>query len=226
MEDNSLLLDGLRLIINSDQQLEVAAEAKDGLAAIDLVANQPADLVLMDLSMPKMDGISAIKEIHQVHPDIKIMALTNHQSEEYILECFASGADGYCVKDTGQKELLNAIHFVLSGKKYISPSVSEKVMQGFIEGRKQLKETSSWDTLTEREKQVLKLVGEGYTSKEIADMLYISPKTVEKHRANLMNKLNIHNVSELTSYAIKKGLVVSSPGNFPGQSDPPATETD
>lgn len=209
-EDNSLLLDGLRLIINSDEQLEVAAEAKDGLSAIETVAKHPADLILMDLSMPKMDGMSAIKEIRQLHPDIKIMALTIHESEEYILECFASGADGYCVKDTGQKELLNALHFVLSGKKYISPSISEKVMEGFLEGRKQLKEKTSWETLTQREKQVLKLVGEGYTSKEIADMLYISPKTVEKHRANLMNKLNIHNISELTSYAINKGLVVNS----------------
>lgn len=209
-EDNSLLLDGLRLIINSDEHLEVAAEAKDGLSAIETVAKHPADLILMDLSMPKMDGMSAIKEIRQLHPDIKIMALTIHESEEYILECFASGADGYCVKDTGQKELLNALHFVLSGKKYISPSISEKVMEGFIEGRKQLKRKTSWETLTQREKQVLKLVGEGYTSKEIADMLYISPKTVEKHRANLMNKLDIHNISELTSYAINKGLVVNS----------------
>ena len=209
-EDNSLLLDGLRMIINSDEQLEVAAEAKDGLSAIETVAKHPADLILMDLSMPRMDGLSAIKEIRQLHPNIKIMALTIHEAEEYILECFASGADGYCVKDTGQKELLNALHFVLSGKKYISPSISEKVMEGFIEGRKQLKGKSSWETLTQREKQVLKLVGEGYTSKEIADMLYISPKTVEKHRANLMNKLDIHNISELTTYAINKGLVVNS----------------
>lgn len=210
VEDNHLLLDGLRMIINSDEQLEVTAEARDGLSAIETVSKHPADLILVDLSMPKMDGMSAIREIRQLHPDIKIMALTIHESEEYILECFASGADGYCVKDTGQKELLNAVHFVLSGKKYISPSISGKVMEGFIEGRKQLKEKTSWDTLTQREKQVLKLVGEGYTSKEIADMLYISPKTVEKHRANLMNKLDIHNISELTTYAINKGLVVNS----------------
>ncbi|MDA3897462.1 MAG: response regulator transcription factor [Desulfobacteraceae bacterium] len=211
VEDNSLLLDGLRLIIESDEQLEVTAEAKDGLAAIETAANHPADLILIDLSMPKMNGMSAIKEIRQQNADIKIMALTIHQSEEYILECFASGADGYCVKDSGQKELLNAIHFVLSGKKYISPIISEKVMEGFLEGRKHLKKNTSFETLTQREKQVLKVVGEGFTSKEIAEMLYISPKTVEKHRANLMNKLDIHNISELTAYAIKKGLVVNTP---------------
>ncbi|HKK09562.1 MAG TPA: response regulator transcription factor [Bacteroidales bacterium] len=212
VEDNKLLLDGLKLIINSDEHLNVTAAANDGLSAIETVVKHPADLILMDLSMPKMDGMSAIKEIRQLYPDIKIMALTIHDSEEYILECFDSGADGYCVKDTGEKELLNALHFVLSGKKYISPSISEAVMEGFIDGRKQLKETTSWETLTQREKQVLKLVGEGYTSKEIAEMLYISSKTVEKHRANLMNKLDIHNISELTLYAINKGIVEKTTG--------------
>jgi DNA-binding NarL/FixJ family response regulator len=211
-EDNRLLRDGLRLIINSDDRLEVTAEATDGLDAVKTAANCPADLMLMDLSMPRMDGLAAIREIRRCHPDIRIMALTIHESEEYILECFAAGADGYCVKDTGRKELLNAVHFVLSGKKYISPNVSEKVMEGFLAGRKKLKKTTAWDTLTQREKQVLKLVGEGNTSREIADMLFISPKTVEKHRANLMKKLDIHNTSELTAYAITKGLVVGSAG--------------
>ena len=209
-EDNTLLREGLCMMINSDSTLEVVAQAVDGFSAIEttLSLKEPPDLVIMDLSMPKMDGVSAIKEIKRQMPESKIMALTIHDSDEFILECFDAGASGYCLKDSSQEELLKAIHVVLSGKTYISPGITDTVMEGFLDGRRKLKKTTAWDSLTQREREVLKLVAEGYTSKEIAGFLCISPKTVERHRSNIMNKLDLHNVSELTTFAIEKGLVV------------------
>jgi DNA-binding NarL/FixJ family response regulator len=209
-EDNTLLREGLCLMINSDKDLEVVAQAADGFSAIEttLSLKEPPDLIMMDLSMPKMDGVSAIKEIKRQRPDSKIMALTIHDSDEFILECFDAGASGYCLKDSSQDELLKAIHVVLSGKAYISPGVTGTVMEGFLDGRRKLKKTTAWDSLTQREREVLKLVAEGYSSKEVAGFLCISPKTVERHRSNIMSKLDLHNVSELTAFAIEKGLVV------------------
>ncbi|WP_462268465.1 response regulator [Desulfobacter sp.] len=209
-EDNTLLREGLCMMINSDSTLEVVAQAVDGFSAIEttLSLEEPPDLVIMDLSMPRMDGVSAIKEIKRQRPESKIMALTIHDSDEFILECFDAGASGYCLKDSSQEELLKAIHVLLSGKTYISPGITGTVMEGFLDGRRKLKKTTAWDSLTQREREVLKLVAEGYTSKEIAGFLCISPKTVERHRSNIMNKLDLHNVSELTTFAIEKGLVV------------------
>lgn len=209
-EDNTLLREGLCMMINSDETLEVVAQAADGISAIEttLSLKDPPDLIMMDLSMPRMDGVSAIREIKRQRPDSKIMALTIHDSDEFILECFDAGASGYCLKDSSQDELLKAIHVVLSGKTYISPGITDTVMEGFLDGRRKLKKTTAWDSLTQREREVLKLVAEGYTSKEVADFLCISPKTVERHRSNIMNKLDLHNVSELTAFAIEKGLVI------------------
>ncbi|WP_321492351.1 response regulator transcription factor [uncultured Desulfobacter sp.] len=208
-EDNTLLREGLCLMIESDPDLEVVAQAADGFSAIEttLSLKEPPDLVMMDLSMPKMDGVSAIKEIKRQRPDSRIMALTIHDSDEFILECFDAGASGYCLKDSSQDELLKAIHVVLSGKTYISPGIAGTVMEGFLDGRRKLKSKTAWGSLTQREREVLKLVAEGYTSKEMAGFLCISPKTVERHRSNIMNKLDLHNVSELTSFAIEKNLV-------------------
>lgn len=133
--------------------------------------------------------------------------LTIHQSDQYVLETFEAGADGYCLKDAGRNELRMAIDSVLAGNAYLSPGISEKIMEGYIEGRKKLKTKTTWDTITQREREVLKLLGEGYQNKEIAEMLHISVKTVEKHRANIMGKLDLHNAAALTAYAIEKGLV-------------------
>jgi len=134
--------------------------------------------------------------------------LTMHMQEEYILEAFRSGAQGYCLKASSHDELKMAINAVLSGKFYVSPEISGKVLEGFLEGQKNIKKKSSWDILTQREKEVLKLVGEGYQNKEIADYLFISVKTVEKHRANIMEKLDLHSASALTAYSIEKGLII------------------
>lgn len=206
-EDQKILREGLRALLNTSEEYEVVAEAEDGLGAIRAVAKHTPDLLLLDLSMPKMGGIAAIKEIKAQYPETKIMALTIHKSDDYILAAYEAGADGYCLKDASHEELLRSMKNVLLRKPYFSPDIAEKVLEGYLEGRKALKSRSSWDTLTQREKEVLKLIGEGYKSKEIADYLCISWKTVEKHRANIMDKLDLHTASALTAYAIKKGLV-------------------
>jgi DNA-binding NarL/FixJ family response regulator len=207
-EDQRILREGLRALLTVNGEYEVVAEAEDGLHAIRGVAKYKPDLVLLDLSMPKMGGIAAIKEIKTQYPETKVLALTIHKSDEYILAAYEAGADGYCLKDASHEELLESISNVLLGKPYFSPDIAEKVLEGYLEGKKALKPRSSWDTLTQREKEVLKLIGEGHKSKEIADYLCISWKTVEKHRANIMEKLDLHSASALTAYAIKKGLVV------------------
>ena len=211
-EDHRILREGLKALLNSNDSIEVVAEAEDGLEAVRFVEKYRPDLILLDLAMPKMNGISAMKEIRSRVPDTKILALTIHESEDYILETFRAGANGYCLKDSSHAELLNAIESVLAGKAYLSPGVSEKVLEGYLDEKRTLKEHSSWETVTPREREVLKLVGEGYKNKEIADFLCISAKTVEKHRSNLMRKLNVHSASALTACAIERGLVTKPLG--------------
>ena len=206
-EDQTIVRKGLRSLLESEENIEVVAEAGDGLETIRCVEQHAPDLVLLDLAMPKMSGLSALKEIKERFKDTRILVLTFHTSEEYILEAFGSGADGYCLKKDTHRELVTAINSLLEGKSYISPSVSDKVLEGYLEGRQSLKKETSWESLTKREKEVLKLVGESYSSVEIGEMLNISPKTVDKHRSNIMNKLNLHSASALTSYAVGKGLV-------------------
>jgi DNA-binding NarL/FixJ family response regulator len=207
-EDHTILREGLKALLNATDDLKVIGEAKDGMEAIRCINQKTPDLVLLDISMPKMGGISVIKEICGKVPETKIVALTMHREEEYALEAFKSGANGYCLKTSNHDELLFAIRTVLSGKTYVSPEISDKVLEGYLESKRKVKTKSSWDTLTQREIEVLKLVGEGYRNKEIADFLCISVKTVEKHRANIMQKLDLHSASALTAYAIDKGLVV------------------
>jgi len=206
-EDHTILREGLRALLSSAPDLEIIGEAENGRAAVQCVENLKPDLVLMDLSMPKTSGMDAIREIKRQFPDTKILTLTIHDEDEYILAALQAGADGYVLKDATQGELMMAIEIVLAGKSYLSPGVSEKVINGYLEGRKTLKPKSAWDTITQRERETLKLIAEGYKNKEIADYLCISIKTVEKHRTNLMKKLNLHTASALTAFAIKKGLI-------------------
>ena len=206
-EDHKLFREGLKSMLSARSDLHVVDEAQDGLEAIRCVKLNNPNLLLLDLSMPRLSGISVMKDIKSQFPEVKILALTIHESDQYVLEAFEAGADGYCIKDAGRNELMVAIDSVLEGKTYISPGIADNVMEGYLEESKRLKTRTSWDTVTQREREVLKLLAEGYLNKEIAEFLHISVKTVEKHRANIMNKLDLHNASALTAYAIEKGLV-------------------
>jgi DNA-binding NarL/FixJ family response regulator len=207
VEDHKILREGLRSLLSSHQEFDIVGDAPDGREAIRSTEQLRPHLILMDLSMPRMDGIVAIKEIKKHWPKIKILALTVHKTDEYILATFEAGADGYLLKEATHTELINAIQVILRGGRYLCPGISGKIIEGYLEGRKTTKPQSSWETLTRREREILKLIGEGYKNKEIAGQLFISIKTVEKHRSNLMEKLKLHTSSALTAYAIKKGLV-------------------
>ncbi|HUN54011.1 MAG TPA: response regulator transcription factor [Smithella sp.] len=206
-EDHTILREGLKSLLSLNPELAVVGEAQDGREAIRIAAELKPDLVLMDLSMPRMNGIEAIKEIKRQHPEIKIIVFTVYKTEEYVLASLQAGADGYILKEANYAEFLVAIKNVLMGKHYLSPEISGKVIEGYLKGQHDHAPLTVWDTLTSREREILKLVGEGYKNREIADDLCISMKTVEKHRENLMKKLDLHTASALTSYAIEKGLV-------------------
>jgi len=206
-EDHTILREGLRALLSSSPDLEIVGEAEDGRDAIQCAEKVKPNLVLMDLSMPRMNGMDAIREIKRLCPETKILALTVHKAEEYVLASLQAGADAYVLKDATHAELMVAVKSVLAGKRYLSPGISEKVIEGYLSGRKGSKLRSPWDILTQREREVLKLIAEGYKNKEIADYLCLSVKTVETHRANLMRKLDLHDVSALTTFAIEKGLI-------------------
>ena len=206
-EDHTILREGLKSLLSSQPDLKVVGEAKDGLEAIRCVRDHSPDMILLDLSMPRMTGLDAIKEIKRVNADTKIIVLTVHSTEEYILATLQAGADGYVLKDAHSTELMTAIRQVLDGRSYLSPSISETIIDRLLQGKQSTAIRSAWDTLTQREREVLKLIAEGHKNKDIADLLCISVKTVEKHRANLMEKLGLHNVAALTALAAEKGLI-------------------
>ena len=212
VEDHTLLRAGLTALLLQDPELEIVGELENGRDAVRSIAQLNPHLVLMDLSMPGMNGIEAISDIKRRHPHTRILVLTAHKTEEYIHASLRAGADGYMLKDATHDELRLAIHSVLNGKTYLSPDISSKVINGYLGtgGNGNGNAVSPWDTLTHRERGILKLVAEGNSSKLIADYLCISLKTVEKHRSNLMKKLDLHNASALTAYAIEKGLYSDS----------------
>jgi len=206
-EDHTILRAGLRALLSNKNDIEVVGEAGDGREAVRIVDKLKPDLLIIDLSMPKLNGMEAIREIKSRHAKIKIIVLTVHKSEEYIIASMAAGANGYILKDASQNELILAMEYVMEGKTFLSPSISDKVMDVYLQNKKEGVTESFLSQLTSREKEILKLIAEGNTNKTIADHLCISLKTVEKHRANLMHKLDLRNTAALTAYAIEKGLV-------------------
>jgi DNA-binding NarL/FixJ family response regulator len=205
VEDHAIIREGLRSLLSSTGEFEIAGEADDGRKAVDLAEKLKPDLILTDLSMPRMDGMEMIHTIKRQSPATKIIALTVHRGDEYVLATLKAGADGYLLKEANCAELMMAIRSVLKGNHYLSPEISGKLIEGYLEGRKSAQPHSLFETLSKREREVLKLIGEGHKNQEIADMLFISVNTVEKHRSNIMEKLNVHSTASLIALAIEKG---------------------
>ena len=210
VEDHTLLRSGLKALLAQDPDLEVVGEADNGRDAFRGASALRPDLVLMDISMPGMNGIEAIAEIRKRVPETRVIVLTVHKTDEYIHEALRAGANGYVLKDATHDELRAAIRAVLAGKTFLSPDVSGRVISTSLGGGRPGLGSRPADTLTQRERQVLKLVAEGRNNRHIAEYLSLSVKTVEKHRANLMKKLDIHSVATLTAFAIENGLLSSS----------------
>lgn len=198
---------GLESMLASEPDYEVVGVAADGMTAIRAVSELRPDVVLMDLTMPRTSGMDAIVQIKRQYPDTKIVALTFHKEDKYIHATLEAGADAYVLKDDSRTELFNALANVVTGNNYLSPSIVDKVVAGYLTGGDASTSKPSWEVLTRREREVIKLIAEGNRTKEIAEYLSLSPKTIEKHRTNLMRKLDLHNVSEVTVYAIKNGFV-------------------
>lgn len=206
-EDHTILRAGLKALLTTNPLFEVVGESDNGRDAIRYVAETKPDLVLMDLNMPGLSGVEAIRKIRSRNPETKVLVLTMHDSEEYVQASLEAGANGYVLKDATHAELMIAAERVLAGKTYLSPDIAEKVVSSYLSSKKNSAPVTQWDTVTPREKQILKLIAEGNSNKDTAEYLFISIKTVEKHRANLMKKLELHNASALTAYAIDKGIV-------------------
>lgn len=208
-DDHALIRTGIATLLQSYPEFVVVGEATDGAEAVEMTGKVQPDVVLIDLAMPKMNGIEATRQIRERFPKTRVLVLTMHENDEYIYQILKSGAGGYVLKDASREELCNAIRAVARGEKFFSPRVSEIMVESFVKRREQPPvELSSTDIpLTKREKEILSLVVEGLTNQQIADKLFISPRTVDTHRTNIMQKLNLHDVASLVRYAIKHGLV-------------------
>ena len=208
VEDHALVRAGVQALLARTSDLMVVGEADNGRDAVRVVSQTKPDVVLMDLSMPGMNGMEAIADIKRRFPTTRVLVLTLHKAEEYICASLKAGADGYLLKEAAPDELHSAVRNVANGRVYLSQDVSAKLAS--FDFRASGNATTVWDKLTRREREVLKLVAEGRTNKQIAEFLYLSGKTVEKHRARLMAKLGLRTAAALTTYAIGKGLVVTT----------------
>lgn len=207
-DDHVLLRQGLRGIIERRPDLKVIGEAGDGIELLGLLKQLTAHLVILDISMPNLRGIEAVREIKMIDPDLKILILTMHKDAEYLHQAMSAGADGYLLKEDADTELFSAIDRIREGKIYVSPSFKEYILEEWSRShRSDYRPTFQPDHLTPRERQVLKLIAEGKTSREIAELLFVSVRTAEHHRTNIMDKLNLRRTADLVQYAIRKGYL-------------------
>lgn len=206
-DDHTILRAGLRMMLNAQPDMEVIGEAQDGRQAINTTMNLQPDIVLMDITMPDMNGIEATRQIKRVAPEVKVLVLTMHENDEYVFQALRAGASGYILKEAADTELITALHVLRSGQFYLSPSAQSVIVGDYLQRVHTGEEKDSYNNLTEREKEILKLVAEGYTNNQIAERLVISPKTVDTHRTHVMDKLNLHSRAELVKYAMRRGLL-------------------
>lgn len=213
VDDHAILREGIRFLLSASGEIEIVGEAGDGIEALELAENLNPDAVLMDIAMPRMNGIEATKELKKRYPDLPVVILSMYDSEEYILPILKAGASGYVLKKAAGQELVSAIKAAVSGQVILDPSVAKTVVDSIGTGQPGRERTAgaahpALGQLTEREKEVLILVARGLTNQQICEKLFISIKTVQAHRANLMDKLDLHDAVELTKFAIKTGLVL------------------
>ncbi len=207
VDDHAILRDGISALLALAADMDVIGEAENGREALDRVRQLAPDVVLMDIAMPSMDGLEATRRIHKEFPQMKILTLTQYDDREHLLSLLEAGAEGFISKTAASSELASAIRSVYRGDSFLSPSVAKLLLKHYRQGAMAGKGQDPYDQLTDREREVLKLLAEGNTSQQIAETLVISPKTVEGHRTNLMAKLDIHNRTDLVKYALRKGII-------------------
>ncbi len=207
VDDHAILRAGLRAILNAEADIEIVDEAGDGKEAVAKAEKLRPDVALMDISMPVMDGLEATRRIQQSCPEVKVLVLTVHDNEEYLFQVLEAGGSGYVVKKSADTELISAIRAVHRGEAFLSPMATKMVIGGYLHGMGIEGAKQNYTNLTIREEEVLKLITEGYTNQEVADRLIISVKTVESHRAHILDKLELHTRADLVKYARTHGML-------------------
>ncbi|MGW8251250.1 MAG: response regulator [Anaerolineales bacterium] len=207
VDDHAVVRVGLRMMLENEEDVEICGEAASASEAILQAARDKPDVILMDIGLPDMTGIEATREIKRAYPEIAVVALTIHEDEEYFFKMLDAGASGYVPKRAAPEELLSAIRAADSGEVYLYPSLAKLLVRDFLGQQSHVKDSDSLNDLTAREQEVLGLLAEGLNNADIGDKLSISPKTVARHRENIMNKLNLHSRTDLVKYAIRKGII-------------------
>lgn len=202
-DDHPLFRQGIRSLIERDPDIEVVGEAGDGFELLEMIKKTPADLVIMDIAMPKIQGLDATREVKRLSPETRVLILTMHNSKQYLYHAMSVGSDGYLLKEDAHDDLVSAIRTIQRGKFYISPLVADQVTDLLVQKSRGV--DVEQDPLSPREREVLKLVAEGKSSKEVAELLFISTMTVQNHRANIKRKLNLRRNTDLIKYAMEKG---------------------
>ena len=206
-DDHSVMRTGLRLVLERQEDFQVVAEASDGREAVALAQQHKPDVVVMDVTMPNLNGIEASRQIGSALPQTAIVMLSMHSDESYVLRALKAGARGYLLKESAESDLIAAVRAVHAGKAFFSPAVSRMLVEDYVRELKDREIEDSYELLTTREREVLQLVAEGKSNKDVANLLNLSLYTVETHRGNLMEKLNLHTVPELILYAVRKGVI-------------------
>lgn len=205
VDDHKVLRHGLSQALKGEEDMEIIGQAENGYEAVKLAHDLVPDVMMMDIAMPELNGIEATRQILKTHPQIKIITLSMHSNKKFIHEMFKAGASGYLLKDCEYSELINAIRVVMQNKTYLSPSITGVIIENYMMQGPEEKQ-NAFAILSDREREVLQLIAEGKTTKQIARMLHVSPKTVEGHRTRIMHKLDIDSIANLTKYAIREGL--------------------
>lgn len=206
-DDHTIVRKGLRSLLEAESDIEVVGEAENGSEAMEKAEALQPDLIVMDHTMPVLNGLEATRQIRQRNPEIQILILTMHTNQEYVFQFLQAGAAGYLVKESAPDELVAAIHAIRRGESFLSPAVSKTVIDEYVRRVQDVAPPDSYSQLTPREREILQLIAEGYTNREISEQLVISAKTAAVHRTNIMQKLDLHNMADLTKYAIRKGII-------------------